>query len=924
MPDLRRQEERSGQDEIVRQLFASPFVSDLLCQERLGHPKHTQAAAARYLALPVSRRPEVSDFFDSAFYGAKYPDIGRSGQDPLLQFLSDGCSRRRSPHPLIDPEYMRSIDLHVLPDACGPGDLHEILHYGLVDTSPYFSIEYYRGLAGVAEGFLTHFLKTGLQAGLRPNYLFDPLWYYRQLGEGQDVWSGLRHFVLLGDLEGRAPSPEFSGRRYLDRNPDVAAAGVPALAHYLINGKSEGRPYYPERINIDASETTTGTAEAAASDRFDVAASILTYQRARREIAAIRQQQKDRVSPRPPAILHVTNPVLQIADLALPRVKHPKVSILIPVYNALSYTVECIGAVIRSRPKTRYDMVIADDASTDGSAQHLMTVRNIKLLVQPSNVGFLANCNAAFRQCTGDYVLLLNNDAQLMPGALDALVEVLDTNPDVAAVGPRILYPDGRLQEAGCTLDRDGVATMVGLFADPNSPDYNRERDVHYCSGAALLLRRCDIGEMLFDEAFKPAYCEDADLCLRLLSQGRRVVYCPRAEVVHHLSVSTARDSAVRRMQLIVRNQQKLARKWATLLDALNTSRIIAFYLPQYHPTPENDLYWGMGFTEWTNVAKAVRAYEGHYQPHIPADLGFYDLRVQQTVERQVALARRYGIGGFCVYYYNFGTHRTLDQAFEAIVANPAVDFPYCVCWANENWTRHWDGGNREIILQQQYDHATLCRIIQDAVRYASDARYLRVDGKPLFLVYRPLLIPDPQSFAALCRQGFRSGGFSDVHLVYVESMETAGTASNPDRFGFDACVEFPPHGRGVSVGEPRPLLQADFRGMQYDYEAAVAADLRRPPVAYKRYPAVFPSWDNTPRHQLRGDSFINATPEFFQAYVEEKLDAMRHLLVGDERLLFVNAWNEWAEGAHLEPDRKFGHRWLEAIRNALMARSLA
>jgi GT2 family glycosyltransferase len=330
-------------------------------------------------------------------------------------------------------------------------------------------------------------------------------------------------------------------------------------------------------------------------------------------------------------------------------------------------------------------LVIADDASTDGSAHHLKTIRNIRLLTQPSNVGFLANCNAAFGHCRGEYVLLLNNDAQLMPGALDALVAVLDRDPDVAAVGPRILYPDGRLQEAGCTLDRDGVATMVGLFADPNSPDYNRERDVHYCSGAALLVRRSDIGAVLFDEAFKPAYCEDADLCLRLLSQGRRVVYCPRAEVVHYLSVSDAGGSADRRMQLIVRNQQKLAAKWAALLGRLNTARIVAFYLPQYHPTPENDLYWGMGFTEWTNVTKAVPAYEGHYQPHVPADLGFYDLRVPQTVERQVALARRYGIGGFCVYYYNFGAHRTLDQAFEAIVANRAVDFPYCVCWANEN-----------------------------------------------------------------------------------------------------------------------------------------------------------------------------------------------------------------------------------------------
>jgi hypothetical protein len=186
------------------------------------------------------------------------------------------------------------------------------------------------------------------------------------------------------------------------------------------------------------------------------------------------------------------------------------------------------------------------------------------------------------------------------------------------------------------------------------------------------------------------------------------------------------------------------------------------------------------------------------------------------------------------------------------------------------------------------------------------------------------LLIPDPQAFATLCREIFREAGFKDVHLVYVESMETARSASQPANLGFDACVEFPPHGRGVPVDSPQALLRSSFLGIQYDYEAAVSADLRRPPVAYKRYPTVFPSWDNTPRHSLRGDSFIRATPEVFQAYVEEKLDYSRNFFARDERLLFVNAWNEWAEGAHLEPDKKFGHRWLEAIHNALMASSLA
>ncbi len=165
----------------------------------------------------------------------------------------------------------------------------------------------------------------------------------------------------------------------------------------------------------------------------------------------------------------------------------------------------------------------------------------------------------------------------------------------------------------------------------------------------------------------------------------------------------------IRRLQTVTRNQQKLTEKWSSLLEDINTARVIAFYLPQFHATPENDFHWGQGFTEWTNVAKATPGYVGHYQPHLPADLGFYDLRVRQTIERQSALAHRYGIDGFCVYYYNFGGRRALDQAFEAIVADQTIPFSYCICWANENWTRHWDGGSQEIIFEQRYDQAEPC-----------------------------------------------------------------------------------------------------------------------------------------------------------------------------------------------------------------------
>jgi lipopolysaccharide biosynthesis protein len=389
------------------------------------------------------------------------------------------------------------------------------------------------------------------------------------------------------------------------------------------------------------------------------------------------------------------------------------------------------------------------------------------------------------------------------------------------------------------------------------------------------------------------------------------------------LSVSTNKQSVSKRLQLVARNQQRLQQKWTTLLENMNKARVICFYLPQFHPTPENDYNWGKGFTEWTNVTRARPGYLNHYQPHLPADLGFYDLRVKQTIERQVALARRYGISGFCVYYYNFGDQRALDQVLETVTADPSLEFPFFICWANENWTRHWDGGARHIIFEQKYDRVTLMQIIKDAVRYAADPRYLRVYDKPIFAVYRPLLIPDPLAFCQLCRKTFREGGFEDVHLVFVESMETSGKEIIPKDIGFDACIEFPPQGTGVEMTSPPSALRGDFAGTVYDYEATVENCVSRRSIAGKRYPTVFPGWDNTPRQPTRGDSFARSTPEAFQVYLEEKLEEMSAMFVGGERLLFINAWNEWAEGAHLEPDQAFGHRWLEAVRNALESKSL-
>ncbi len=901
--------------------LCSGFVAEELFRRTLGGNRGDISRIAAYLACPVPQRPALSWYFDAAFYLAANPDIARAGIDPLLHFITTGAGERRSPHPLIDLRYILGQDAEALGDPPRLEALIDLLECDLANPSPYFDLEHYRHQQGgetPAGGLLRHFLQYGLHSGRTPNRFLDPVWYAGQNPDvPRDPYLALRHFVTQGDAEGRASGPVFDGSRYRARYTDVADSHAPPLRHFLMFGLREGR-----QAAAESKAPPPSPGAEVVPLRVDAEEAASLHSGLREMLRGRRQRRKEEVLPVAPKLQRCDDPVRALAKLKLPKAAAPRLSILVPMFNELAMTVECLLAIRAAKAKLAYEVVIADDASTEKGCAALARVPNLVLVRQRQNAGFLRNCNDAFSRCRGEYVLLLNNDAQVLPGALDALVAALDADAELAAAGPKILYPDGRLQEAGCFLRPNGESGMVGLFADAGEGGYCYDRDVTYCSGAALLLRRSAVGDTLFDEAYRPAYCEDADLCLRLISAGGRVRYVSSAVVVHHLSVSTNKGSVARKLRTISRNQQRLSERWSGLLARLDAVRVLAFHLPQFHPTPQNDLWWGAGFTEWANVARARPSYVGHLQPHLPADLGFYDLRSPDALNRQALLARRYGIEGFCVYYYNFGSRRMLDEPLETVLAHAEIPFRWCLCWANENWTRHWDGGERAILLEQNYDAATEAAILGDALRHAADPRYLRVRGKPLFLVYRPLQLPDPEGFAGRARSAFAAAGHPGLHLVYVESMEAVDRKLRPADIGFDAAVEFPPHGRAVASAAEAQVVKENWSGYRYDYPETLLSFILRDSVPYPRYPAVFPNWDNTPRQPLFGTSFENASPEAFRLYVEEKIEEIRAFHMGDERLLFVNAWNEWAEGAHLEPDVAHGHRWLEALEAAIAEKS--
>lgn len=355
--------------------------------------------------------------------------------------------------------------------------------------------------------------------------------------------------------------------------------------------------------------------------------------------------------------------------------------------------------------------------------------------------------------------------------------------------------------------------------------------------------------------------------------------------------------------------------------------RVIAYYLPQFHPIPENDAWWGTGFTEWTNVTKARPLFRGHEQPKLPSDLGFYDLRVPEVREQQAELARQYGVEGFCYWHYWFMGKRLLNRPLDEVVASGRPDFPFCVGWANESWTRVWTGEEKEVLLQQTYSPEDDVAHARWLARLFADPRYIRVDGRPLFILYRAALLPDPVRTTDVIRAESVRLGLPEPFIV---GRDTFSTCVDMRQFGCDIS-EFAAPALGVL---PRAFSEFGINDVVRNLRLGVAAvDVKvfdyeegcrlmeqlRP--KHPHFRCFFVGWDNTPRRGRKAIILANATPDAFARRLRVVLDSMQDQ-PANRRILFINAWNEWAEGMVLEPSQRYGHGFLRALQ-AELARPL-
>ena len=657
----------------------------------------------------------------------------------------------------------------------------------------------------------------------RRSNLFDPVFYRNNYPGLRPVFQRfpLRHYVVIGEKEALRPNPDFSPIFYLHYNPDVRKSGIPPFLHYIEMGHAEGRitKELPEVLVSATKEMPPVPAGTVVRERpFAVVAHVF-YHDLWDEIA------ETFAASGVDADLYVT-----ITDRG-------------------EETDALVAAIAERFPQAR-------------SFRFPNRGRDILPFVHMVNSGLLDGYAAVGKVHTkrsphrqdGDHWRQHLMRGVLPPHGMAEMLMLFLAEPEAA-----IWVADGQHYRSTewWGSNRAGVARLLQRLEIRVTSD-----ELAFPAGSMYWLKPVMVamikGMMLDPAEFEPE-----------TSQVDGTVAHAFERVLGFLALS----GGMRTFE----TGELTGKPPAPPLPA--PAYVSAFYLPQFHPIPQNDAWWGKGFTEWTAVARARPNFAGHVQPALPADLGFYDLRVTETMGAQWRLAESAGIDAFCVYHYWFDGHRLLEKPLERLLARPGIPFRYYLCWANEAWRRNWDGLSGEILMDQSYGPGFEAALAASTLPHFADPRYARPDGRrPRFVIYRPTDLPDPAGSVARLRAAWAEAGHREVELGAVLFHVEGESPVDPALFDF--WIEMPPHGlvgsKDYLVGGPTPpaaglAMDPQFRGLLYDYDAVIANSLD------KRFPrgfdgrviaGIMPSWDNTARRRRNAHIAHGANPARFQQWL--------------------------------------------------------
>jgi lipopolysaccharide biosynthesis protein len=892
---------------------------------------HKHITLEHYLHEGWRERKSPHPLFLIDYYYAGNPDIKNANVEPLFHFVTTGWKEGRNPHPLFDVRYYCSQfpSIHSL-------NIDPLTHYITAGWKqgfwPHkiFNPEWYLrqnvDVRELGEEPLLHYMRAGWKENRRPTPFFDPDAYRRRRDISTDVNPLLDYalFERRPTFNGWAPEPELNKGRY---NLELADPGQVSLARPLgifIQLRREGgadeiashvaRIDAPKNIYVATDSEQKKSWIRAVFERYGIAADIAVVADLDSDDAAFLFGFSERFVEHDVCIRISGGPVRGLSAESAEEALHRLLSDLIGDAARVRSVVHSfaaaprLGILMAALPVSPDARVGACDAAERHSAmfwfrpQALCSVFNLNLraadftpppgressaLAPPVEHNFSLICQlsdmewAVLPDRWAAFELTREGAERLLKesGVFDA-VYYCKTYPDIAAAG---VDPLRHWIDTGVHEGRDPSAWFrTGFYMRVIRADWRAKVNplVHY------LLEGRERGLPTAPSARVGAAIVVDDL------------YAPYVPL-------EARAEYVGETKPIVRRSDV---------------KLIAFYLPQFHPFTENDKFWGRGFTEWTNTTKAVPMFRGHYQPRLPGELGFYDTRLKSVIARQIELARQYGVHGFCLHHYFFDGKPVMRAPYELILANPDLDIPFCLHWANEPWTVRFDGLSTKagVLLEQHHsadDDIAFFRDIEPALR---DPRYIKIHGRPLLVIYRPGLFPDIKATLDRWRECCRRAGLEELYLVVMQTLFEGEV--DPDAYGFDAAIEFPPHSlRVCDVGHRLDLYDAGSPMRFYDYEHAVEQALERPDPSYRLFRGIMPGWDNSPR-RANSAAYINCAPHRYERWLTGLCKKTAVNRPRDEKLIFINAWNEWAEGAYLEPDRKHGYAYLNATARALNA----